>query len=53
MVPFEPGNSWDQEVSDHARRVSALLEYEDHMARRARPAAITGIESQLIVIQAP
>ena len=53
MVPFEPGNSWDQEVSDHARRVSALLEYEDHMARGARPVETSGIESQLIVLRAP
>ena len=52
MVPFEPGNSWDQEVSDHARRLSALVEYEDHMAPRARPVAITAVESQLLVIEA-
>ena len=53
MIPFEPGNSWDQEVSDRARRVSALVEYEDHMARRARLVEIAAVESQLIVIQAP
>ena len=53
MVPFEPGNSWDQEVSDHARRASALGEYENHMARRARPVELAVVESQLIFIEAP
>ena len=45
MVHFALENTWDQAASDLARRNSARMEYDDHIARRESAQPSSALEA--------